>query len=68
MDGKSLLPIFNGTGRPAPDFWSFEFGNSEFAVIQGDWKLVSFRSSPWRLFNLANDPHRDPHRDPQPRA
>ena len=55
MDGASLLPIFNGTGRPAPDFWGFEFGRKDFAVIQGDWKLVSFRSSPWRLYNLADD-------------
>jgi arylsulfatase A-like enzyme len=55
MDGKSLLPVFNGTGRPAPDFWGFEFDKKDFAVIQGDWKLVSFRSGPWRLFNLADD-------------
>ncbi|MBK1855143.1 arylsulfatase [Verrucomicrobiaceae bacterium 5K15] len=55
MDGKSLLPIFEGKSRPKPDFWGFEFGNSEFAVIQGDWKLVAFSSSPWRLYNLKDD-------------
>ncbi|MGD9417990.1 MAG: arylsulfatase [Verrucomicrobiota bacterium JB025] len=55
MDGASLRPIFEGETRPAPDFWGFEYGNSEFAVIQGDWKLASFSSSPWRLFNLKED-------------
>ncbi|MDB4265383.1 arylsulfatase [bacterium] len=55
MDGKSLMPIFEGGTRPAPDFWGFEFSNSEFGVIQGDWKLVAFSSSPWRLFNLKED-------------
>ena len=55
MDGTSLLPIFEGGSRPAPNFWGFEFGQSEFGIIQGDWKLVAFSSSPWRLFNLKED-------------
>lgn len=55
MDGASLLPIFEGGTRPAPDFWGFEFNRSEFGVIQGDWKLVAFSSSPWRLYNLTDD-------------
>ncbi len=55
MDGQSLKPVFEGTGRPAPDYWGFEFEAKDMAVIQGDWKLVSFRSSPWRLFNLSDD-------------
>jgi arylsulfatase A-like enzyme len=55
LDGASLMPIFTGGTRPAPDFWGFEFNNSEFAVIQGDWKLAAFSSSPWRLFNLRDD-------------
>jgi len=55
LDGASLLPIFKGNTRPAPDFWGFEFGRSDMAVIQGDWKLVCFRSSPWRLYHINND-------------
>ncbi len=55
MDGKSLVPIFKGEERPAPDFWGFEFSSSEFAVIKGDWKIASFSSSPWRLYNLKED-------------
>ena len=55
MDGTSLLPIFEGGSRPAPNFWGFEYGQSEFGLIQGDWKLVAFSSSPWRLFNLKED-------------
>ncbi|MDP0492149.1 MAG: arylsulfatase [Verrucomicrobiota bacterium JB023] len=55
MDGRSLLPIFEGGSREGPDFVGFEFGGSEFAVIQGDWKLVNFSSGPWRLYNLKED-------------
>ena len=55
MDGASLLPIFEGETRPVADFWGFEFGASEFGVIQGDWKLVAFSSGPWRLYDLKND-------------
>ena len=55
LDGASLLPIFSGGTRPMSNYWGFEFNSSEFAVIQGDWKLASFSSSPWRLFNLRED-------------
>ena len=55
MDGASLLPIFEGDTRPVADFWGFEFGSSDFGVIQGDWKLVAFSSGPWRLYDLKND-------------
>jgi arylsulfatase len=55
LDGKSLMPIFEGSTRPAPDFWGFEYSKSEFGVIQGDWKIVTFSSSPWRLYNLKDD-------------
>ncbi|MBK1855709.1 arylsulfatase [Verrucomicrobiaceae bacterium 5K15] len=55
MDGSSLMPILRGGTRPAPDFWGFEYNSSEFGVIQGDWKLAAFSSSPWRLYNLKDD-------------
>ena len=55
VDGASLLPVFEGETRDLPDFWGFEHTRSEFAVMQGDWKLVSFSSSPWRLYNINED-------------
>ncbi|TVS14647.1 MAG: hypothetical protein EA424_18660 [Planctomycetaceae bacterium] len=55
LDGASLRPILEGGHRPPPDFWGFEFGGMDLAVIQGEWKLVNFRSGPWRLFNLRED-------------
>ncbi len=54
MDGSSLLPVFKGGDRPPPS-WGFEFGQTEFAVIKDDWKLVNFRSGPWRIFNIKDD-------------
>jgi arylsulfatase A-like enzyme len=54
IDGESLMPVFEG-GTRQPPLWGFEFGRMDFAVIQGDWKLVNFRSGPWRLYNLKED-------------
>jgi len=59
LEGRSLLPIFQGGTLPAdrPLFWEHE-GNR--AVRVGDWKLVSRHRnppapSPWELYNLAED-------------
>ncbi len=52
--GRSLLPILEGNNRPAGDYLYFTFGPNR-AIRQGDWKLVSLRSGPWELYNLAND-------------
>jgi arylsulfatase A-like enzyme len=54
MDGESLMPVFEG-GTRQPPLWGFEFGQTDFAVIQGNWKLVNFRSGPWRLYDLKED-------------
>lgn len=54
LEGKSLLPIFQGKQRPghAAIFWEHE-GNQ--AVRMGPWKLVKQHGQPWELYNLAND-------------
>lgn len=56
LDGVNLLPVLDGTKKDAMDralFWRF---GVQYAVRQGDWKLVKahINDSP-RLFNLAND-------------
>jgi arylsulfatase len=53
MQGASLLPILDGKVRePYPMF--FRFGNNR-AVRVGEMKLVSFRHSPWELYDLSKD-------------
>jgi arylsulfatase A-like enzyme len=56
LDGVNLLPLLEGKSTQAPHdalFWRF---GVQYAVRQGDWKLVkpSVNSQP-KLFNLAND-------------
>jgi arylsulfatase len=54
LEGKSLLPIFQGKGRAGHEaiFWEHE-GNK--AVRQGKWKLVSQHPQGWELYDLEAD-------------
>ncbi|MBY0524207.1 MAG: arylsulfatase [Gemmataceae bacterium] len=54
LEGKSLLPIFQGKTRQGHDalFWEHE-GNR--AVRQGKWKLVSRHPDAWELYDLEAD-------------
>lgn len=54
LEGKSLLPIFQGKTRPGHDalFWEHE-GNR--AVRAGKWKLVSRFGMGWELYDLDAD-------------
>lgn len=54
LEGKSLLPIFEGKPRKGHDaiFWEHE-GNR--AVRQGKWKLVSRHRGEWELYDLDAD-------------
>ena len=54
LEGKSLLPVFQGKGRQGHDalFWEHE-GNR--AVRQGKWKLVAAHGSVWELYDLEAD-------------
>ncbi|MFA6173900.1 MAG: arylsulfatase [Kiritimatiellales bacterium] len=54
LAGISLKPIFDGqamTSRP-PIHLLFA---SDRGLRDGDWKLVSFQSQPWELYNMAQD-------------
>ncbi|MBT8038241.1 MAG: arylsulfatase [Verrucomicrobiae bacterium] len=54
VSGVSLAPIFAGKSlnkRP-PIHLLYE---SDRGLRIGDWKLVSFKSQPWELYNMAND-------------
>jgi len=54
LEGKSLLPIFQGKQRQGHDvlYWEHE-GNR--AVRQGKWKLVSAYPRNWELYDLEAD-------------
>ena len=54
LQGKSLVPILNGESREPHDALYFNFSVNR-AIRVGDMKLVSFRSSPWELYDLSKD-------------
>lgn len=52
MEGKSLLPVFQGGGAlPERElFWEHEGGR---ASRKGPWKAVSLAGQPWQLFDMT---------------
>ncbi|EEF63076.1 arylsulfatase [Pedosphaera parvula] len=54
LEGKSLLPIFEGKDRlhPSPIFWEHE-GNR--AVRLQQWKLVARQGQEWELYDSSAD-------------
>ena len=54
LQGRSLLPLFEGRDREAHEALYFRFGQCR-ALRQGDWKLVSFYGSRWELYRLDQD-------------
>lgn len=55
MEGKSLLPIFEGRMREGHDTMWWEF-NGNRAIREADWKLVWDRKvKDWELYHMKND-------------
>jgi arylsulfatase len=54
LQGKSLLPIFQGRVRQPHETLYFHFGTDR-ALRQGPWKLVSAKLGRWELYNLDED-------------
>lgn len=54
VSGISLAPIFAGGNLEKRPPIHFLFGPDRGLRI-GDWKLVSFKSQPWELYNMVND-------------
>jgi arylsulfatase A-like enzyme len=54
MEGVSLQPVFAGKSlkRAQPIFWEHE---SNRAVRDGKWKLVSKADQPWELYDMDKD-------------
>lgn len=54
LAGVSLSPILAGNEMPSRPPIHFLYG-SDRGLRDGDWKLVSFQSQPWELYNIAED-------------
>ena len=54
LQGKSLLPIFQGKIREGHDQLYFHFATDR-ALRQGPWKLVSAKQGRWELYNVDED-------------
>ncbi len=54
LEGKSLLPIFEGKERPGHDALYWEHSGNK-AVRRGRWKLVSKDGGRWELYDLEDD-------------
>lgn len=54
LEGKSLLPIFQGQTREPPDLLCWEhMGNR--GIRQGKWKLVATEDGEWELYDMEAD-------------
>ena len=53
-EGISLIPAFDGENleRKEPIFQQFEKGSS---ILDGNWKLLRYRTDEWHLFDLSVD-------------
>jgi choline-sulfatase len=63
LDGRSLLPLLDGASETgeAPVFGELTCEGCiapVFMVRQGNWKLITCRTDPDQLYNLADDPPR----------
>lgn len=54
LQGKSLLPIFQGEARQPHDELYFQF-NTNRAIRSGKWKLVTHRAARWELYDIEAD-------------
>jgi len=55
LNGKSLLPVFEGKQREEPEF--FISGLERFRMFRmGDWKIVRVNNQEiWELYNMKDD-------------
>ncbi|MBN1669855.1 MAG: arylsulfatase [Kiritimatiellae bacterium] len=54
LEGKSLLPVFQGRGRIGHDAICWEY-EGHCAVRCNDWKLVRASNRDWALYDMAAD-------------
>jgi arylsulfatase len=55
LDGRSIVPILTGQGRPDPDYLLSGFRDRFRMFRAGDWKIVRLNGEAWELYNLQED-------------
>jgi arylsulfatase len=56
LDGKSLLPVWQGRQRPEPDFLISGWTERFRMYREKEWKIVNMNGEKWELYNLKKDP------------
>ena len=56
LDGATLLPVFEGKKREAPEHVISGHTEKFRMFRKGDWKLVRQNNDAWELYNLKEDP------------
>ena len=54
LQGKSLVPIFNGEEREGHELLYFRFSSNR-AIRKDHWKLVTHKASQWELYDIVRD-------------
>jgi len=54
LEGRSLVPVFQGRARVGHDALYWEHEGSQ-AIRRGRWKLVGASNGPWELYDLEAD-------------
>ncbi|GAA3614977.1 sulfatase [Flavivirga amylovorans] len=56
IQGKTLLPALNGEILPSRKLYSYRsYEDQNSAIIDGDWKLIKYRSGKCQLYNLKDN-------------
>ena len=57
MEGRSLVPVFQGKVREPHDYLGFEHFNEKALISKDGWKIVQpGKNAAWELYNLNEDP------------
>ncbi|NJM37248.1 MAG: sulfatase-like hydrolase/transferase [Akkermansiaceae bacterium] len=54
--GESIVPLFTNVNSTAGGKTFISSYERSRAVLNGDWKAVTYADGPWELYNLADDP------------
>ncbi len=54
LEGKSLVPVFEGRQREGHDVIYWQWANST-GIRQGNWKAVGYVNTRWELYDIGKD-------------